>query len=190
MYTLSGGQLKVADRRFNNLKSDYEISFNSHTEIRPVVGEDDSAIKHVQYHFTKITDLTNAAVNASVDVLVVVKSASECSEIVSQKLGGKVLYKRDLTVYDDSGCECRLTLWGEKAQAETDWANHILAVKSVRVGDYNGRNLSLGNNSSFEVDPNIPEAHRLYQFKETTGSSSLTSLSTSGKNITSRNCKV
>lgn len=179
VYTFSGGQLKVADRKYNNLKSEYEISFNSQTEIRPVVGEEES-IKHVQYHFTKLADLANANVNATVDVLVVVRAASECSELVSQKLGGKVLYKRDLTVYDISGCECRLTLWGEKAQAETDLVNHILAFKAVRVGDYNGRNLSVGNNSSFEVDPDIPEAHALYQYKETTGSSCLVSLSTSG----------
>lgn len=181
MYTFSGGQLKVADRKFNTLKSDYEISFNSQTEIRPSLDDDGSQIKLVQYHFTKIGDLANAAVNATVDVLVVVKAASECSELVSQKLGGKVLFKRDLTVYDSSSCECRLTLWGEKAQANTDLVNHILAFKSVRVGDYNGRNLSVSNNTNFEVDPNIPEAHDLYRFKESAGSEALTSLSTAGK---------
>ena len=182
VYTFSGGQLKVADRKFNNLKSDYEISFNQYTEINPSSGgDDDASIKLVQYHFTQIGDLANAALNATVDVLVVVRAASECSEIVSQKLGGKVLYKRDLTVYDASGCECRLTLWGDKAQADTDLVNHILAFKSVRVGEYNGRNLSVGQSSSFEVDPDIPAAHEVYKFKESAGASELTSLSTGGR---------
>ena len=177
VYTFSGGQLKVADRKFNTLKSDYEINFNSYTDIHPVA-EDDSNIKQVQYHFTKVGDLANAAVNATVDVLVVVRAASECSELISQKLGGKVLYKRDLTVYDSSGSECRLTLWGEKAQADTDLVGHILAFKAVRVGDYNGRNLSVGSSSHLEVDPDIPEAHELYSYKESTGTAELTSLST------------
>lgn len=179
VYVISGGQLKVADRKYNNLKSDYEISFNSHTEINQCA-DDGESIKKVQYHFTKIGDLANAAVNATVDVLVVVKASTECAEIVSQKLGGKVLYKRDLTVYDASGCECRLTLWGDKAQADTSLVDHILAFKAVRVGDYNGKNLSVGNNSSFEVDPDIPDAHELYHYKQNAGSTELTSLSTGG----------
>lgn len=40
--------------------------------------------------------------------------AGECTEIISQKMGGKVLQKRDLTLVDDSGAEIRLTLWGDK----------------------------------------------------------------------------
>jgi replication factor A1 len=183
VYTFSGGQLKVADRKYNNLKSDYEISFNTHTEINPTVGGDeDDAIKLVQYHFVNIAALGDAALNATVDVLVVVRAASDCSEIVSAKQGGKILFKRDLTVYDASGCECRLTMWGDKAQADADQlVNQILGIKSVRVGEYNGRNLSLGGSSTYEVNPDIPAAHELYKFKESEASTTLTSLSTGGK---------
>ena len=167
MYTFTGGQLKVADRKYSTLKSDYEITFNSHSEIKPVLGEDTSAIKNVQYHFVKIKDLANSANNATVDVLCVVKSVGECTELVSQKLGGKVMHKRDLTVYDDSGCECRLTLWNEKAVGDAAWAQNspILAMKAVAVKDYNGKNLSMGNQSTFEINPDIPAAHELFRFK-------------------------
>ncbi len=181
VYTFSGGVLKVADRKFSNLKAEYEITFNQHSDIRPVVGEDNSQIKTIQYHFCKIKGIEGAEVNATVDVLCVVRSASDCAELVSQKQGGKVLYKRDLIVYDDSGCECRLTLWGDKAQADYKWSDEpILALKAVRVGEYNGKNLSLGNNSSFELNPDIPEAHALYKYKSTFNPSDLTTLSTAG----------
>ena len=47
----------------------------------------------------------------------IVKSHTECVELVSQKLGGKVLFKRELTVYDQSNTEVRLTLWGDKGDS-------------------------------------------------------------------------
>jgi Replication protein A OB domain len=47
----------------------------------------------------------------------IVKSHTECVELVSQKLGGKVLFKRELTVYDQSNTEVRLTLWGDKGNS-------------------------------------------------------------------------
>ena len=33
-----------------------------------------------------------------------------------------------------------------------------MAVKSARVGDFNGKNLSTGNSSAFMIRPNLPEA--------------------------------
>ena len=44
----------------------------------------------------------------------IVRGAAECVELTSQKLGGKILFKRDLTLYDSSNTEVRLTLWGDK----------------------------------------------------------------------------
>jgi replication factor A1 len=174
----------MADRKFSNLKNNYEVTFNNYSEIRLVAGDNDS-IKHVQYHFTKIAHLNDAAVNSNVDILCVVKAGSECSEINSQKQGGKILHKRDLTVFDDSGCECRLTLWGDRAREEVNWSadQPILAIKAARVGEYNGKNLSLGAASSLEINPDIPEAHALYRFKISNGTGALTSLSTAGELI-------
>jgi hypothetical protein len=49
----------------------------------------------------------------------IVRSHTECVELVSQKLGGKVLFKRELTVYDQSNTEVRLTLWGDKGNSSS-----------------------------------------------------------------------
>lgn len=114
VYTFSGGRLKVGDRKYSTIKNDYELTFDATSEIRPVAN--DSEIKSMSYNFVKIAEVANKDVNSIVDILAIVRSATDCSEVVSTKLGGKVLYKRDLVLYDDSGFDIRLTLWGEKAQ--------------------------------------------------------------------------
>jgi hypothetical protein len=83
-----------------------------------------------------------------------------------------------------SRLQIRLTLWGEKAEKDNDWAsNPIVAFKGVKVGDYGGRSLSIMNSSHMLVNPPIPEGHQLYHwygnFLNQGGQA--TSLSTSGK---------
>jgi replication factor A1 len=114
VYTFSGGRLKVGDRKFSTIKNDYELTFDANSEIKPVAN--DSEIKSMNYNFVKIATIANKEVNATVDILAIVRSATDCTELISTKLGGKVLHKRDLVLYDDSGFDIRLTLWGEKAQ--------------------------------------------------------------------------
>ena len=73
-----------------------------------------------------------------VDIMGVIKDVGEIAEIVSQKLGGKVLRKRDLTIYDDSNSEIRLTLWNEKAECvegERDYQPSFVIVVKVQSFD-------------------------------------------------------
>lgn len=64
------------------------------------------------YHFKKVADLKDCAAGTIVDVLGVVKHASDVQELVSTKRGGVQLHKRELLLMDDSNHEVRLTLWG------------------------------------------------------------------------------
>jgi ssDNA-binding replication factor A large subunit len=114
VYIFSGGRLKVGDRKFTTIKNEYELTFDANSDIKHC--PDDSDIKTMNYNFVKISDLAQVEVNSNVDVLAIVRSAGDCSELVSQKMGGKVLYKRDLVLFDESGFEVRLTLWGDRAQ--------------------------------------------------------------------------
>lgn len=114
VYIFSGGRLKVGDRKFTTIKNEYELTFDANSDIKHC--PDDSDIKAMNYSFVKISELAQVEVNSNVDVLAIVRSAGECTELISQKMGGKVLYKRDLVLYDESGFEVRLTLWGDRAQ--------------------------------------------------------------------------
>ena len=117
VYTFSGGKLKVVtNKQFSSLKNNYELTFDTNSDIRPCA--DDEGIKSIQYNFVKIADLASIEANQMVDILGVIKDVGEVAEIVSQKMGGKVLRKRDLTIYDDSNSEIRLTLWNEKADCD------------------------------------------------------------------------
>lgn len=179
VYIISGGRLKVADRKYSKLNNDYELTLDTNTEIKASF---DDNIKQVNYNFIKIADLNAVEVNSSVDLVAIVRSAEECKSIISQKMGGKELFKRDLVLYDDSNTEVRFTLWGEKAQEEFNWNEvPILALKSVGVGDYNGRTLSMRSSSSMAINPDIPEAAQLFNWRQNGGGESgMSSLSSAG----------
>ncbi|CAE7408516.1 RPA1C, partial [Symbiodinium microadriaticum] len=140
VYTFSGGRLKVGDRKYSTMRNEYELTFDANSEIQHCA--DDNDIKTMNYNFMKISDLPQVEANATVDLLAIVRSAGECSELISQKMGGKTLHKRELVLYDDSGFDVRLTLWGDRAQADTPWNDGpIVAFKGLGVSEYGGRTL-------------------------------------------------
>lgn len=108
--------------------------------------------------------------NQTVDIIAIVRGASEVTEIVSQKMGGKTLTKRELTLVDESLNDIRMTLWGEKAQQDVDWnLSPIVAFKGVRVGDYGGRSLSMSQSSAMAINPDLPEALQLHRWRQSNG---------------------
>lgn len=165
VYTFANGTLKVVQNRsFSHLKNQYELTFNTNAVI---TASSDDGIKHQTFTFVKIASLANTEVGSTVDLIGVVQASTDCSEIVSSKMGGKVLFKRELTVVDDSQSEVKITLWGEKASAQHfQWESlPIVAFKGLKVGDYGGRSLSTMANSQVLVNPNIPEGHAMHTFR-------------------------
>lgn len=54
-----------------------------------------------------------------------------------------------------------VTLWGKQAEDFEGPNNPILAIKSARIGEFNGgKNLSIISSSVISKDPDLPEAHR------------------------------
>lgn len=166
VYTFSGGTLKmVQNRQFSNIKNQYELTFGPHSSI--LAASEDAAIQKQHYKFVKIGEIANCEVGSTIDVVAIVRHASEVSEIVSTKQSGKVMQKRELTLVDDSLSEVRLTLWGEKATSgQYDWhSSPVVAFKGLKIGDYGGRSLSAGAGTSIQVSPEIPEGVALYQWR-------------------------
>ncbi len=168
VYTFSGGTLKlVQNRQFTTIKNQYELTFGVHSAIQ--AASDDIGIQKQNYNFTKISAIADTEVNATIDVIAIVRSATEVSEIVSQKQSGKVMQKRELTLVDDTMSEVRLTLWGEKAtNPHFKWHDSpVVAFKGVKIGDFGGRSLSALQSTSIQESPEIPEGHALYQWRMT-----------------------
>jgi replication factor A1 len=166
VYTFSGGTLKmVQNKQFSNIKNQYELTFSQHSAI--MAAADDVGIQKQHYQFVKINEIANAEVGSTIDVIAIVRHASEVSEIVSTKQSGKVMQKRELTLVDDTLSEVRLTLWGEKATSnQYDWhSSPVAAFKGLKIGDYGGRSLSAGAGTSIQISPEIPEGVALYQWR-------------------------
>jgi replication factor A1 len=72
------------------------------------------------------------------DVIGVVKEVGELSTIVS-KMTQKTIPKRELTMVDQTGFSCRLTLWGKQAESYSTTDQPVIAFKGVKVSDFNGR---------------------------------------------------
>jgi replication factor A1 len=146
--TFSGGKLKGANKQWTTIKNEYELTFDRSATINPVEDDDDS-IKAIVFEFVKLADVEAAEVKATVDVVGVVKDFMPVSSLTA-KSSGRELWKRDVTLVDDSNVAVRLTLWGEEAQKDDAEfsGSPVLCVKGARVGEYQGKNLSSGFGST------------------------------------------
>ena len=112
-----------------------------------------------------------------VDVIGVAKDVGEIATI-STKAGNEV-DKRDLSLLDRSGSQIQVTLWGEHAQTSTDQLEKaVVALKGVRLTDFNSRSLSTNRSSKVEVNPDINEAHQIRGWFDAGGESAETKVLT------------
>ncbi len=70
VYLMSGGSLKVANKKFTSIRNDYELQFNERSNISPV--DDDGRISTVQFSLVKINVLESIPPDTMVDVAGVV----------------------------------------------------------------------------------------------------------------------
>ena len=180
--TFSGGKLKMANKQWTSIKNEYEITFDRSATIN-VVADDDDSIKSIMFEFVKLAKIEDLPIKATIDCAGVVRDFQPVSTLTA-KSTGRELFKRDVSLVDDSGVAVRLTLWGAEAQKEdsTFEGNPVLAVKGARIGEFQGKNLSTGFSSTLVYDDvSIPEVAALKQWWQDSGSTAPTkSLSSSG----------
>lgn len=179
VFRLSGGNVKIANRQYNATNNSYELSFDRNARIE--ADSDDTAIATIRYNFVDLRTLQSKNLPCNVDLCAVVKSYRESTSLTSK--AGAELTKRDLVICDDTGNSLVLTLWGEEAKRkDSEFDGHpVVAVKGVRVSDFNERSASINNGSLVALNPsNLPEAERLKKWWAQGGSSAeLHSLTTS-----------
>nr|XP_033324078.1 replication protein A 70 kDa DNA-binding subunit [Megalopta genalis] len=168
VYYLSRATLKSANKQFNNLKNDYEMTLTGDTEIIPChdAGND---IPSLQFNFSLISDIETKEKNDILDILGVAKSCSEVQTLTARTTG-KELKKRDINLVDESNTMVCLTLWDLQAENFDGSMNPVLAIKGARVGEFNGgKNLSAISSTVIQIDPDIPAAHKLRGWFNTVG---------------------
>ncbi|XP_012256946.2 replication protein A 70 kDa DNA-binding subunit [Athalia rosae] len=168
VYYLSRCQLKPANRQYSNVKNEYEMTATGETEIVPCHNEIED-IPHVTFDFSPIREIETMEKNGIIDVLGVCKSCTDVTTLLS-KATRKELKKRDVNLIDESSTMVTLTLWGTQAEEFDGTTNPIVAIKGARIAEFNGgKTLSCLNSSVLQFDPDIPEAHRLRGWYNTTG---------------------
>jgi replication factor A1 len=152
VYEIIGGFVRMNEKKYTSVKSDYKIIIDEHTKIEQK--EDDGTIQEHKINPVKISELFNYPVYSVVDVYGYVLEPGE-KFTKSTRIGEQAM--RRLIIADDSEYKIELTLWKHFTNLNIK-KGQVLGLKSVKVGDFNGRNLSSIDDSLILIDPPTKEA--------------------------------
>ncbi|XP_062210348.1 replication protein A 70 kDa DNA-binding subunit B-like [Phragmites australis] len=173
VYYVSKGSLRIANKQFKTVQNDYEMTLNESAVVEEAEGE--TFIPQVQYNFVKIDQL-GSYVNGRelVDIICVVQSVSPTLSI-RRKIDNETIPKRDIVVADDSGKTVTASLWNDLAtttgQELLDMVDSspVIAIKSLKVSDFQGVSLSTIGKSTLVINPDMPEAQKLKSWYDSEG---------------------
>jgi len=158
-YTFSKIGLKMTNSKYNSTKCPYEMSVGDLSIIEVC---DDMDAPKICFTFVGI-DKLEEKINKNCDVIGIVQEVTGKSEI-QLKNGKGSKEKRNVVLVDQSGKQVSLTLWDSLADELLEShasANDVVAIRSVRVGDYQGCSLNTTRSSIIQVNPELPEAAAL-----------------------------
>ena len=178
VYYISGGSVKAANRRFNSVNNEYEVSFDKDAQITKCLDGDTSSIPQQRFNFVVLGALARREANSMVDVLGVVHEDKGISKFTSK--AGQALTKRSITLADTSS-KVELTLWNEQAESWNHPLGSVIAVRNCKVGNFDGVNISTSMQSVIETHPPEAEARALRNWYNTTRGADVQSISGTGR---------
>ena len=161
VYYVAKGSLRPANKQYSSCNNDYEMSLDGRCEIEPCLEPVDLTKMARAYELVKIDALARKiGTRGSVDVLAVVQSVGELGA-VRRKSDNEEIQRRDVVLVDDTNKTVTLTLWNalavEQGAQLATMANPIVAVRGLRVTDYNGVSLSTVARSELFVEPDAAD---------------------------------
>ena len=160
VFEISGGYVKINDKKFSSVKSDYKIVIDENSKVMEI--QDDGSIQHQKFMFTKIADLVNAPLYSVVDCIGYVLEVGE--KIIKNTKNGEQPMKK-VIIADTSDCKIEFTLWRVFAHKEVN-VGEVIALKNVKIGEFNGRNISTFEESGVITNPMIREATEVRYYIE------------------------
>ncbi|KAL1566380.1 Replication protein A 70 kDa DNA-binding subunit B [Salvia divinorum] len=190
VYFISKGTLKLTNKQFKTVENDYEMTLNENSEVEEDNNEA-TFLPETKFSFTPIDEL-GPYVNGRelVDVIGVVQSVSPTMSI-RRKSNNETIPKRDIVIADETKKTVVVSLWNDLAmsfgQELLDMADKspVVAMKSLKVGEFQGVSLSALSKSIMVVDPDMPEAKKLRFWYDSEGKD--TSLAAIGPSPSNRN---
>eukprot|EP01071_Lankesteria_metandrocarpae_P005789 Lankesteria_metandrocarpae@DN4130_c0_g1_i3.p1 len=159
VYSMKGGKVQVANKRYNRTAHAYELTFydSPYTEVLPLDQATHTALlaakpdvtswpttaKESSYNFVSLRTIKtmNRELPFTVDVLGVVHSCLEATEVLS-KSTGKPIRRRILKVVDDSEHELEVTLWPpflDDLEVAALSAAPVIAFRGLQIREWRGR---------------------------------------------------
>ncbi|CAA7030879.1 unnamed protein product [Microthlaspi erraticum] len=183
VYYISRGSLKLANKQFKTVQNDYEMTLNENSEVEEA-GSEEMFIPETKFNFVPIEEL-GMYVNQKelIDLIGVVQSVSPTMSI-RRRTDNEMIPKRDITLADESNKTVVVSLWNDLAtgigQELLDMADMspVIAIKSLKVGDFQGVSLSTISRSNVMINPESPEAKKLKSWYDSEGK--VTSMSSIG----------
>ena len=174
VYLISRGSIKPAQKNFNHLRNDQELTLDMTTVIQPCI-DDDNSIPKQSFNFRSISEIESMENNSIVDVIGVVSAISQTASIMRKN--GIETQKRALQLKDTSNRSVELTLWGNFCNTEgqrlqsirDSGAFPVLVVKAARVNEFNGKAVGTISTSQLFIEPDISEVYALKQWFEREG---------------------
>jgi replication factor A1 len=158
VYTVTGGRVKNANRRYTTVANDYEISFDSNTRFEEVV--DDGLIGGRAYKFVdSLRDVEALKEHTMVDVVAVIKEVEEAVDVTTKRGAS---HRRRILLCDSSRIQMELTLWDKEAlNFSCDAVGRVVQIKDARVNDFHGKQLGTTNATMIQIGATESKAREL-----------------------------
>jgi len=178
VYLISKGTLKFANKKFTSIKNDYEITLQPDSIVEPAT-DDNVNIPSMHFSFVRIDQIEDLQKDDVIDVIGVLKNVSEMSSIRT-RTSNEEIAKREITLVDSSNRSVDLTLWRDVAENFNVTGNPVLAIKNVKVSDFNARSLTTTSSTRLTFNPNIKQAKELSVWWKTLDAANIRSITEKG----------
>ena len=147
LYEIKGGYVKLNDKKYTRIKSDYKIVLDENSKITKKI--DNGTIKKNNMTIVKIKDIQNMNLYSIVDLCVVVLSVGE-KMIKNTRNGSQPLKK--IVVGDVSKYKIEISLWRVHSDTNVKFGD-ILLINNVKIGEYKGRTLTTFDETCIKINP-------------------------------------
>jgi len=168
-YVFSRGNVKIANRQYNNCNHRYEITFDKEAIVSPVA--EDAAIQNMKLTYVDLRSVQQKTLPTKVDLVGIITDFKPAFRFTSRD--GKELVKRELVLADDTAISMQVTIWGDRATMpdEKFAGKPIAALKGVVVKEWNdGRSGSLISDGAIIFEPSDADAERIQKWWKGGGS--------------------
>ena len=151
IYEIKGGFVKINDKKFSSVKSEYRINFDDKTIIKEV--PDNGSFRETLCNFVKINEINKLNPSSIIDIIGYVIEIGE-SKNINTKNGEQNL--RHISMGDSSGYKIDITLWKPFSESNI-LSNEYIAFKNLKVNEFNNnKKLSTTEATSMIINPNYP----------------------------------